>query len=106
MIIELYTMILEAEALQVKLGSTVELDSALVTIEFTVSGYRPATFYEPEEGSEINVEAMTIVCLTDMNGDVVDITDEQRLVIVDHLDYSEFDDHCYTAWSDRDRDDY
>lgn len=97
-----------AEALKVNY----DIEYILVGMKFTISPYRPATFYDPAEGGELEIEETNILALTTGDDIEVKLTKDMKFTIGAFLDDEELEEACWQEWkadqeqSEQDRAEY
>lgn len=101
MIAEIHTDLKDIEDLKTKLGLQVDLDIAVVQVDFTVSRYLPATFQEPPEGGDLEVDDCDVMYITDIDDNIIELSEEQCAIVHCHLDFAQLDRDCYALWGDR-----
>jgi hypothetical protein len=101
MIAEIRTNLIDIEDLKIKLGIQVELDVATLQVDFTISRYLPATFHEPSEGGDLEVDDCCVMYVTDIDDQIIELSEEQCAIVHNHLDFAQLDRDCYALWGDR-----
>ncbi len=107
MIAEIYHIPNRSEVLQVKLGLPEPIDVIVFRADFTVSAFRASTYHEPAEGGELEIESCEVLhILCEGSETLVELTEEQKVIVDDHVDHKVLEEHLYDAYECNQEEEY